>query len=202
MKIHSVTFEKRSRKPDEFPASPFSEVAFCGRSNVGKSSLMNCLLNRRGLVAVSGKPGKTRAIDFFLVNNAFRLVDLPGYGYARVSEQMQRQWKVLIEAYLRNRRELAGVVCILDIRRDIMEQDRQLLEWLDACSISYIPVCTKADKLSFSQRKKRRNVLQAGLPGGVDPLIFSARTGLGKAELWKRIHTVLSRQALTEKQSE
>lgn len=200
MKIQSVTFEKRCRNATEFPTLSIPEVAFCGRSNVGKSSLMNCLLNRRGLVAVSGKPGKTRAIDFFLVNGTFRLVDLPGYGYAEVPERMQEQWKALIEAYLRKRKELVGVVWIVDIRRGIMEQDRLLLDWLQTYAIPYIPVCTKADKLPFGQRNKRKHVLKAGLPSDVNPLIFSARTGLGKADLWKCIRTILSQSNVWDAQ--
>ncbi len=192
MKILSVEFEKRCRAPKDFPVSPLPEIAFAGRSNVGKSSLMNCLLNRRGLVAVSSKPGKTRAIDFYLVNKEFRLVDLPGYGFAKVPEEMQRNWKVLIESYLSGQKNLAGVVWILDIRRDLSDLDLMLQEWLRAYSILTIPVCTKADKIGFGKRPRRQKSISKELGGEGDLVLFSAKTGLGKAALWKRILAVTS----------
>ena len=192
MKILSVQLEKRCRAPQDFPSSSLPEIAFAGRSNVGKSSLMNCLLNRKGLVAVSSKPGKTRAIDFFLVNGQFRLVDLPGYGFAKVSEEMQRNWKVLIEAYLRGQQNLVGVVWILDIRRDLSELDLMLQEWLNAYSIPCIPVCTKADKIPFGKRAGRQKAIRKELTGDRDILIFSAKTGLGKTALWSRIRAALA----------
>lgn len=192
MKVRSVRSEKRCRNPKEFPKFSLPEIAFAGRSNVGKSSLINSLLHRHGLVAVSSKPGKTRAIDFFLVNDEFRLVDLPGYGFARVSKEMQKSWKYLIEAYLKNRMSLVSVVWILDIRRDLSDQDRMLFEWFQAFSIPCIPVCTKADKIPFGQRAKRKKALQTALADDVDLVVYSAKTGLGKAELWKKIRAAIS----------
>lgn len=166
-----------------------------GRSNVGKSSLINTLLHRRRLVAVSSTPGKTRAIDFFRINDAFRFVDLPGYGYAKVPNAVQNSWKKLIDAYLTNRETLVSVVWILDIRRELSDLDQMLFDWLCSYSIPYIPVCTKADKVSLGERGKRREALRASLDQEADLVLFSAKTGLGKDVLWKRMRTALFRQA-------
>jgi len=192
MKIQRVEVEKRCRHPKDFPKLVMPEVAFSGRSNVGKSSLINSLLNRKGLVKVSGEPGKTRSIDFFRINDRFRLVDLPGYGYARVSKGMRVGWKSLIESYLREQKNLVAVVLILDIRREVTEQDRMLEGWLRAYGIPYIPVCTKADKVPFGRRSDRVRSVAAGLAPEADPLLYSSRTGLGKAALWRRILEVVS----------
>ena len=192
MKITSLTLEKKCRAPSDFPRRPLPEVAFAGRSNVGKSSLINSLVARKRLVAVSSQPGKTRSIDFFLVNERFRLVDLPGYGYAKVSQRMRDDWKVLIESYLRNRENLVSVVWILDIRRDLSDLDRMLEQWLDAYGVPYLPVCTKADKVPSGKRGARLGAIRKSLVREVDPVLYSARTGLGKAALWKSIYTSLS----------
>jgi GTP-binding protein len=194
MKVTSVEFEKRCRIPREFPRFPLPEIAFVGRSNVGKSSLINTLLHRRRLVEVSSTPGKTRAIDFFRVNDAFRFVDLPGYGYAKVPRAVQVSWEKLINAYLVDRDTLVTVVWIMDIRREISELDQMLFDWLCSYSIPYIPVCTKADKVSLGERGKRREALQESLDQEVDLVLFSAKTGLGKDVLWKRMRAALSGQ--------
>jgi GTP-binding protein len=185
IKIRSVTLEKRCRNPREFPKSRLPEVAFAGRSNVGKSSLINSLLNRKALVKVSGQPGKTRSIDFFLINGRFRLVDLPGYGYANVPVQMRNDWKYLIENYLKHQNHLVSVVWILDIRREVGELDRMLEEWLRVYGIPYIPVCTKADKIAMGTRGARVRRIAESLSYETEPLLFSSKTGLGRALLWK-----------------
>jgi len=192
MKMTSIDVEKRCRDPKDFPRLLLPEVAFAGRSNVGKSSLINNLVNRKGLVAVSSQPGKTRSIDFFLVNDRFRLVDLPGYGYAKVSKKMRSDWKYLIDSYLQNRENLVTVVWILDIRRDVSDLDRMLEDWLCAYGIPYLPVCTKADKLPFSKRAARVSEIRRTLARPVVPLTYSAKTGLGKADLWKGILAAVS----------
>ena len=192
MKINTITLEKKCRTPGDFPRMPLPEIAFAGRSNVGKSSLMNSLLARKRLVGVSSQPGKTRSIDFFLVNERFRFVDLPGYGYAKVPMKMRDNWKVLIEDYLRNRENLLNVVWILDIRRDVSELDCMLEEWFDAYEVPYLPVCTKADKVPFSKRPARIKQVRKSLVRQVEPVLFSAKTGLGKPDLWKQIHASLS----------
>ena len=195
MKVTSVEFEKRCRDPKEFPRFPLPEIAFAGRSNVGKSSLINAMLTRRRLVAVSSTPGKTRAIDFFRINEAFRFVDLPGYGYARVPKAVQSRWKKLINAYLENRETLVSVVWILDIRRELSELDQMLFDWLCSYCIPYIPVCTKADKLSLGERQKRREALRRSLDQDADLVLFSAKSGLGKDVLWKRMGAAISGRA-------
>ncbi len=159
---------------------------------MGKSSLINTLLTRKRLVAVSSTPGKTRAIDFFRVNDTFRFVDLPGYGYAKVPKTVQSAWKKLIDAYLVNRETLVGVVWILDIRRELSELDRMLYDWLCSYSIPYIPVCTKADKVSLGERAKRKDALRKSLGQDADLVLFSAKTGLGKDVLWKRMRVAMS----------
>jgi GTP-binding protein len=192
MKVTSVELEKRCRDPREFPRFRLPEIAFAGRSNVGKSSLINTLLTRKRLVAVSSTPGKTRAIDFFRVNDTFRFVDLPGYGYAKVPKTVQSAWKKLIDAYLVDRETLVSVVWILDIRRELSELDRMLWDWLCSYSIPYIPVCTKADKVSLGERTKRKEALRKSLDRDADPVFFSAKTGLGKDVLWKRMRVAMS----------
>jgi len=194
MKISSVEFEKRCRIPREFPRFPLPEIAFVGRSNVGKSSLINALLHRRRLVEVSSTPGKTRAVDFFRINDAFRFVDLPGYGYAKVPRAVQVSWEKLINAYLVDRETLVSVVWIMDIRRELSELDQMLFDWLCSYSIPYIPVCTKADKVSLGERGKRREALRKSLDKEVDLVLFSAKTGLGKDVLWKRMRAALFAQ--------
>jgi len=192
MKILTAELERRCRQPEDLPRGRIPEVAFAGRSNVGKSCLINCLVHRRGLAPVSSTPGKTRSIDFFLVNGVFRLVDLPGYGYARVPEPVQRKWKDLIEGYLRNRPNLACVVWILDLRRDLSELDRLLLGWMERYGVTCLPVLTKADKVSRGERSFRQRRLQQDLGEVLEPVVFSARTGEGKAVLWKRLLAAIS----------
>lgn len=191
MKITSVEFEKRCREPREFPRFSLPEIAFVGRSNVGKSSLINTLLTRKRLVAVSSTPGKTRSIDFFRINDKFRFVDLPGYGYAKVPKAVQNNWGELVNAYLVDRETLVSVVWILDIRRELSELDQMLHRWICSHSVPYIPVCTKADKVSLGERAKRREVLGRSLGPEADLVLFSSKTGLGKDVLWKRMRAVL-----------
>jgi len=195
MKIASVEFEKRCREPKDFPRFSLPEIAFAGRSNVGKSSLINTLLTRKRLVAVSATPGKTRSIDFFRINEKFRFVDLPGYGYAKVPKAVQSSWGKLINAYLVDRETFVSVVWILDIRRELSELDRMLHQWICSHSVPYIPVCTKADKVSLGERAKRREVLGRSLGPDADLVLFSSKTGLGKDVLWKRMRAVLFSQA-------
>ncbi|MEW6443986.1 MAG: ribosome biogenesis GTP-binding protein YihA/YsxC [bacterium] len=192
MQVRSIQLEKRCRSPKEFPRLSVPEVAFCGRSNVGKSSLINALVNRKGLVKVSSTPGKTRTIDFFRLNDRFRFVDLPGYGYAAVSRDLQERWKSLIESYFRGRERLAAVVWILDIRREISERDWMLWEWLRGQNARCIAVCTKADKLPHGQRMRRLAAIREVLREDVSPILFSSRTGLGKDALWREIRRTLS----------
>ena len=154
MQYQNTEFILSVHKLSQLPAAELPEIAFAGRSNVGKSSLMNRLLGRKNYVKVSGKPGKTQALNFFEVDKCVYLVDLPGYGYAQVSKSMQANWQSLIGQYLESRPTLRCVVVIIDIRHSPKKQDLQLLQWLRSKDISYLPVYTKADKLSANERQK------------------------------------------------
>lgn len=188
MIIHSADFIKSAVKPHDFPAPLLPEVAFAGRSNVGKSSLINCLVNRRHLAKTSTTPGRTRLINFFDVNHALMLVDLPGFGYAKASQSLRREWKAMVETYLAQRFALQAVVLIMDIRRDVGPEETQLLQWLGRLNRPGLVVLTKADKLSGNGRTQRfKTVSQQLAPLGVAPIVFSAKTGLGKEALWQAI---------------
>jgi GTP-binding protein len=168
----------------QLPAQDMPEIAFSGRSNVGKSSLMNRLINRRNMVKTSGKPGKTQSLNFFLLDNSIFLVDLPGYGYAKVSKQMQASWQSLITGYLESRENLKCVVVIVDLRHAMKILDLQLVDWLRSKGVPFLLVYTKADKLSANQRSKNSAILDAGF--GVTAskrLLFSAKTGMGRENL-------------------
>jgi GTP-binding protein len=166
------------------PEAKWPEVAFAGRSNVGKSSLLNQLVRRKRFARVSNTPGRTREVNFFLVNDRFVLVDLPGYGYARISKERRAEWKPLIEGYLRTSTELRGIVQLLDVRHDPTSDDRQMIEFLASIGVPTLFALTKMDKLSASQRKPRIAALTEELSVGEDQLIpFSAVTGEGRDEL-------------------
>lgn len=188
MNFNEVTFELSVHSLKQLPDGDLPEIAFAGRSNVGKSSLLNTLLNRRNFVKVSSRPGKTQGLNFFLVPGTCHLVDLPGYGYARVSKQMQAQWGKLIGSYLESREQLRLVVVIMDIRHEAKPQDRELLAWLRQRRIAYLAVYTKADKLSGNERSRQAALLDAGHGLRADErLIFSAVTRLGKEALIKQL---------------
>jgi GTP-binding protein len=164
-------------------------VAFAGRSNVGKSSLINALVNRKRLVKTSSTPGRTQLINFFAVNNSLCLVDLPGYGYAKVPAAVKRQWGPMIETYLKGRSSLKAVVLILDIRRTPGIEEQNFIEWLALYGRQAIVVLTKADKLSKTKQKKQIQAIGAALDQDETALIlFSAKTRLGKAAVWSAIN--------------
>ncbi|MBT8453480.1 MAG: ribosome biogenesis GTP-binding protein YihA/YsxC [Deltaproteobacteria bacterium] len=181
----------------QLPAPTFAEVAFAGRSNVGKSSLINSLVRRKKLVRTSGAPGCTRAINIFRVRIRTNgdeahldLVDLPGYGYAQRSKAERRSWGPLIEGFLRERPGLRGAIVIIDIRRGVQEDDLQLLEFLDSIEVTPILVATKTDKLPASKRKLAVETLRRELGRPVTG--YSSVTGDGREALWKRILSVSS----------
>lgn len=192
--IREVEFLLSAFKLNQLPPAGPLEIAFAGRSNVGKSSLLNRLLNRRNLVKVSASPGKTRSLNYYLMNKAFHLVDLPGYGYAKVDRSTQAHWGELIAAYLESRPTLAGVVVIIDLRHALKELDRLLVEWLRERNIPILPVYTKADKLSRNEQQRQARQLDAGL--GLAPaerVIFSALSGEGRDLLLAKISLLLNR---------
>ncbi len=177
----------------QLPGEELPEIAFAGRSNVGKSSLINTLLGRKSLVKVSGRPGKTQGLNFFLIGESLHFVDLPGYGFAKVSKEMQRGWQTLITRYLEERSTLACVVVILDVRHSAKNQDTQLLNWLQQIGIPSLPVYTKIDKLSVNQRMKHAKMLDAG--HNIHPsqrVLFSAKTGEGKEEMIQKMASFLN----------
>ena len=192
MKIISAEFIKSATKPSEYPRGNFPEVAIAGKSNVGKSSLINALVNRKNLAKTSSSPGRTQLINFFLVNGKISLVDLPGYGYARVPLQVRKTWKPMVESYLQTRKEIRLVILILDARRGASPDDLALLDWLDYHEILSLIVLTKADKLSQIERARQKKALaDVSLFSGKPLSFFSAVTGEGKEELWRLIQEAL-----------
>ena len=170
------------------PESSLPEVAFAGRSNVGKSSLLNTLVRRKSFARVSKTPGRTREINFFRINNTFVLVDLPGYGYARISKEKQAGWRPMIESYFRRTTQLRGIVLLLDIRRDPSEDDRAMLDFLAELQVPAIVALTKADKLTKAGARERAAEILRTLALEPDQVIqFSAQSGEGRVELLSAI---------------
>lgn len=178
MKWESAVFEASAALPAQLPACVLPEVAFSGRSNVGKSSLINRLLNRKALARTSATPGKTATINFYRLDRA-RLVDLPGYGYAKVSQQEKRRWGSLIEGYLQADRDLRLVLQLVDMRHPPTADDRMMIDFLTGSAIPFVLVLTKSDKLSQSQRRERLAALEEELVDydGLTVIPFSAQTG-------------------------
>jgi GTP-binding protein len=170
------------------PESSLPEVAFAGRSNVGKSSLLNTLVRRKSFARVSRTPGRTREINFFRINNTFVLVDLPGYGYARISKEKKAGWRPMIESYLRRTTQLRGIVLLLDIRREPSEDDRAMLDFLAELGVPTIVALTKADKLNKAGARERTTEISRSLALEADQVIqFSAQSGEGRLELLEAI---------------
>ncbi len=192
MIVKSAEFITSAVKPAQYPPANLPEIAFAGRSNVGKSSLINKLVNRRRLVKTSRTPGRTQLVNFFLINQAFRFVDLPGYGYAKVPAGVRRQWGTMIETYLTQRSCLQGLILIVDIRRTPGMEEDNLLHWLDHHRIDCRIVATKADKLSRNKRVRPVRQIAARLGLADNALVlFSAKSGLGLAPVWRHIEDML-----------
>jgi GTP-binding protein len=192
MNITSAEFIKSAVKPSQYPPADPPEIAFAGRSNVGKSSLINKLLNRRRLVKTSSTPGRTQLINFFSINENFTFVDLPGYGYAKAPLHIRKTWGPMVETYLSSRKTLKGVVLIMDIRRIPREGERDLINWLNHYRIASILVLTKIDKLSKTKQGKQRKEIAESLSlEGSDFILFSAKSGFGKEVLWPAIEMLL-----------
>ncbi len=192
MKIHGVEFVKSAVKAAHYPEYDFPEVAFAGRSNVGKSSLINTLIQRKGMVKTSSKPGCTQLINFFLINENLSFVDLPGYGYAKVSKKLRAQWQPMIDRYLSTRESLLGLVLLIDIRRDPQKEEFEMAKWLESRDIPYLVVLTKADKLSKTKQAKRLTAICSQLNRDKDGVIlFSAKTRKGREVIWDEINDLL-----------
>jgi GTP-binding protein len=186
MKVTSATFVKSATSPEHYPRDSRPEIAFMGRSNVGKSSLINSLLGVRGLARTSSTPGRTQLINFFLINEAFYFVDLPGYGYARVPRDVKKHWGPMVEKYLATRPGLVLSILITDSRHEPTELDLLMKEWLEARGKPLIIVATKADKLSSNQLRAS-SVRASAVIGSNELVPYSAVTGSGAARLWKEI---------------
>lgn len=180
----------------QFPEINVTEIAFAGKSNVGKSSLINSLVNRKGLARTSSQPGKTQTINFYNVQDRFRIVDLPGYGYAKVSKTQRDSWGKLIEGYLSDRVNLKQVVLLIDIRHEVGENDKIMYEWISHYHHNVIIVATKLDKLKRSQVPKHVAMLKKGLNlrDGDRLVAFSATTKQGKEELWQILDLIVDEE--------
>ena len=201
MIIKSAEFVKSAVKPNHYPSGGLPEIAFAGRSNVGKSSLINTLLNRKRLVKTSRTPGRTQLINFFLINKTFSFVDLPGYGYAKVPASVRKSWGPMTETYLATRQTLSGVVLIMDIRRTPGMRELNFIEWLHHYNNPSILVLTKVDKLSKTNRIKQRLANAKALGVDVDDLIlFSAKSRLGKDAVWNAVEQLIDHAPKKEKQ--
>ncbi len=188
MKIISAEFIKSAVEISHYPDERLPEIAFAGRSNVGKSSLINSLLNRKNLVKVSSSPGKTRLINFFKINNQFSFVDLPGYGFARVPPAVKKKWGKMVETYLKKRKNLKIVILIFDIRHTPTENDRKMLEWLDYYNIQSVLIANKSDKIKKRERNKQVQAILNFLnrPDG-RTIVYSSKNKEGIKDLWKII---------------
>ena len=193
MKITKSDIEAVAVRPAQYPPENLKEIAFAGRSNVGKSSLLNLLTGRKKLAKVSGSPGKTRTINFYVINDAFRIVDLPGYGYAKVSKSMSQEWGGMIEQYLQTRQNLLKVVQLVDIRHEPSKQDVEMYEYLRYYGLDGIVVATKADKVSRNQIQKQISQIRKTLKLGEDDLVIpvSALKKTGYEELLDVIEGLL-----------
>jgi GTP-binding protein len=192
MKINDVVFVKSAVKPAHYPEYDFPEIAFAGRSNVGKSSLINTLIQRKDMVKTSSRPGCTQLINFFLVNDDLSFVDLPGYGYAKVSKKIRAQWQPMVETYLSTRKSLLGLILLIDIRRDARKEEFEMAEYLAGKGIPFLVVLTKADKLSKTRQTKRLDAICGQLGrdrNGV--ILFSAKTRQGRQTVLDEITNLI-----------
>ena len=192
MIVNNVSLEAVAVKKEQYPATGMPEVAFAGKSNVGKSSLINCMINRKALARTSQNPGKTRTINFYNVEDRLYFVDLPGYGYAKAPKSEQQKWGKMIEGYLLKREELKTIIMLVDIRHEPGENDRKMYDWLKHYGHNIIIVATKSDKLKRSQLDKHKKMLKTafGLEKEDILLPFSSETKSGRDELWEIIERV------------
>jgi len=188
----------------QFPKHDLPEIAFAGKSNVGKSSLLNAMLNRKSLARTSSQPGKTQTINFYSVQDTFMFVDLPGYGYAKVSKSEREKWGKLIEGYLEKREQLQKIILLIDIRHEVGANDKMMYDWIKHYHNEVIVVATKMDKIKRSQVQKQLSVIRKGLGlSGADKLIaFSSETKQGKDELWKIIEECIHTETNELEESE
>jgi GTP-binding protein len=197
LKVSSSRFVRAAYKPEDEPATPGPDVVFLGRSNVGKSSLINSLLGEKKLARTSSQPGRTQSVNFYRVNEACHFVDLPGYGYAKVPESVRQAWRPMVEGYLKRRQQrIALAMLVVDARHEASTLDLTMRDWLENETIDYLVVATKADKLSGNGREKARKLLASQLDGAplAPPILFSAKTGLGTKPVWRFLDQALARK--------
>ena len=200
MVIKNVSLETVCGITSKIPDNMYNEVAFAGKSNVGKSSLINALMNRKSLARTSAQPGKTQTINFYNINDAMYLVDLPGYGYAKVSESEKEKWGKMIERYLKTSKKLKAVFLLIDIRHDPSANDKQMYDWMVYQGYAPIIIATKLDKIKRSQIQKNIKAIKEGLqvqPGTII-IPFSAETKQGRDEIWELIDSFVLPQEESE----
>ncbi len=187
MIIKKVELETVCGPTSTFPENIHPEIAFAGRSNVGKSSLINALMNRKSLARTSSQPGKTQTINYYNINDEMYLVDLPGYGYAKASKTEQEKWGKMIEKYLTTSKQLRAIFLLIDIRHDPTANDRQMYDWVVYQGFEPIIVATKLDKIKRSQKDKQLKAIRTGLgaPSDIMMVPFSAQTKQGREEIWE-----------------
>jgi len=193
MKINEAELKAAAYSEKDFPPWEYPEISFIGRSNVGKSSLLNSLIGRKNLARISSTPGKTRGLYFYLLNKKICFVDLPGYGYAKVSKKERERWAPIIEDYLANRPNFRGCLHLIDSRHEPTEDDKLMSDWLRVHTIPTITVATKADKISRGALIRQLGLIGKGLGLFEDDLLlpFSARSGAGREDLWKAIEALI-----------
>ncbi|NLV77611.1 MAG: YihA family ribosome biogenesis GTP-binding protein [Tissierellia bacterium] len=193
MRINKAELERIAVNQTQYPKPYLPEIAFAGRSNVGKSSFINSMVNRRNLARTSGKPGKTRTINFYNINDEFRLVDLPGYGYAQVSKSEKEKWGYIIEEYLSSRENLIDVILLVDIRHQPTELDLMMYNWIKAFGFSGLVIATKADKITRGKYKSQINMLKKQLEIADEKLIlpYSSTKKINRELVWERLERIL-----------
>ena len=200
MKLKKMELETVCGITSTLPENLQPEVAFAGRSNVGKSSLINGLLNRKSFARTSSQPGKTQTINFYHINDEFYFVDLPGYGYAKVSAELKAKWGKMIERYLMGSKQLKCVFLLVDIRHEPTANDKQMYEWICAKGLRPVIIATKLDKISRGQVKKQTDRIRKSLkaPASMTLIPFSAMTKQGAEEIWALIESLVTQEVVTE----
>ena len=200
MVIKNVSFETVIGVTSKIPDNQLPEIAFAGKSNVGKSSLINALMNRKSLARTSAQPGKTQTINFYNINDELYFVDLPGYGYAKVSQQEKEKWGKMIEKYLHRSKVLQAVFLLVDIRHEPSANDRQMYEWILANGYHPIVIATKLDKINRSQIAKQVKLVKQGLGVDKDTIVipFSAETKQGREEIYDLIDQLIGKEEVTQ----
>ena len=195
MKIIKSDLHQIAVLAEQYPNDDLPEIAFAGRSNVGKSSFINSMINRKNLARTSGKPGKTRTINFYIINDSFRFVDLPGYGYAVASAKEKEKWAKIINTYLETRKNLAEIVLIVDIRHEPTSQDKMMYEWIIAMGYKGIVIATKADKISKGNWQKNTKIIRQklGIKDADLVLPYSSENKLNAEKIWSIFKPILEK---------